>query len=195
MTTTENPAVPPSIPARELRKGDVISMGTIDTATIPEGKDYVSIRFESKIGEHGTAFPPDLEVTVFSRATVEDPALDFTSPMLMCARGLKPGMAVIQQSTNTALVVQAVTAGTPGYTVISYQGAPDVTVPDLEGFEVTRLSAMAVYHASQAQRHVVTALIELAEAWDGREAFGEGSGARTYGICSTELRVVLARLQ
>jgi hypothetical protein len=71
MTTTENPGTSLRIPARELRTGDVISMGTIKTATPGEtgdGRTYVSIVFETRIGIHGTAFPPDLEVTVFSRA-------------------------------------------------------------------------------------------------------------------------------
>lgn len=55
--------------ARDLRKGDTIRMGVIDTVTPHE--TYVGIRFESKYGEHGTAFPPDLLVTVLSRAEAE----------------------------------------------------------------------------------------------------------------------------
>jgi hypothetical protein len=71
MTTTENPATPLTVPARELRKGDVISMGTIESAkpvAREHGDGYMSIKFETKIGEHGTAFPLDLEVTVLSRS-------------------------------------------------------------------------------------------------------------------------------
>ena len=71
MTTTDQPNATVRIAARELRKGDVIGMGTIKTATPvvrQDGTGYVSIRFETRIGEHGTAFPLDLHVTVFSRA-------------------------------------------------------------------------------------------------------------------------------
>jgi hypothetical protein len=71
MTTTDNPVTPLRIPARELRKGDVISMGTIDTAepiAREHGDGYMSIKFETEIGEHGTAFPLNLEVTVLSRS-------------------------------------------------------------------------------------------------------------------------------
>jgi hypothetical protein len=71
MTTTENPTAPLPVPARELRKGDVISMGTIKSAepiAREHGDGYMSIEFETKIGLHGTAFPLDLEVTVLSRS-------------------------------------------------------------------------------------------------------------------------------
>jgi hypothetical protein len=47
---------------------------------------------------------------------------------------------------------------------------------------------------------VVTALTELADGWDGREASrirnGDVDGrADTYGICAAEVRAILARLQ
>jgi hypothetical protein len=72
MTTTENPAERLYIPARDLRPGDVITMGTIKTTTPvtnEDGTGYMSIRFETRIGEHGTAFSFDLPVWVQSRAT------------------------------------------------------------------------------------------------------------------------------
>jgi hypothetical protein len=79
MTTTENPAGRLYIPARDLRPGDVITMGTIKTATPvtnEDGTGYMSIRFETRIGEHGTAFSFDLPVWVQSRtvppATLND---------------------------------------------------------------------------------------------------------------------------
>jgi hypothetical protein len=79
-------------------------------------------------------------------------------------------------------------AGRHGVNVEFADGTSKVFRPD-ELIEVTRRSPAA------ALNDVVTALTELAEAWDLREKFGEGTGDRTYGICSTELRATLARLQ
>lgn len=217
-TTTQNPATPLTVPARELRKGDVISMGTIESATPVVqggGRSYVSIRFETRIGIHGTAFPLDLEVTVISRTSSgDDPALDFTSPLVLSARGLKPGMAVIQNDTRTVRVVQAVSPGLPGQdTVISYQGAPDVSVPGGEPMLVTRLSAMAVYHARQEQRETVTALTETVELWTKTAVYAadqavsannDGAYQRSFELkiqagqlerCAAEVRDILDRLR
>lgn len=69
------PTTPMQIPARKLRKGDVITMGTIKTATIHEDKGYVSLQFESVNAYHGTAFSLDLPVWVRSR-TVPPVTLD-----------------------------------------------------------------------------------------------------------------------
>lgn len=60
---------PFQVPARELAVDDVISMGKISHVDLKD--TYVALRFYATYGEHGTAFPLDLEVTVLSRRPVE----------------------------------------------------------------------------------------------------------------------------
>lgn len=192
MTTAHTTTGPVKIPARELRKGDKISMGVIDTVTPHE--TYVSIRFESKIGIHGTAFPLDLEVTVISRAP--DPAPDLTTPMLMAARGLKPGHGVIDELDGTTVhtVLSVVTEGTQ--TTVEFVGGVKHLVSDIESYRVTRLSAMAVYHARQSEQAMVAELTALADTWDSPvSTITRPYRSFSQEDCAQMLRELLARLR
>lgn len=169
MTTTQTPAVPFQVPARELAVDDVISMGKISHVDLKD--TYVALRFHAKCGEHGTAFPLDLMVTVLSRRTdpidpAADPAQDYSSPLLMTASALKPGMALINRDGRTASVVyQATVMGS--VVKVDFVGDPAVELDQWASVEVTRLSAMAVYHARSEWRvNVGNQLRALVQTWN-----------------------------
>lgn len=197
MTTTQNPTGPLTVPARGLPKGDVIRMGTIDTVTIPEGKDYVSIRFVSRIGEHGTAFPLNLEVTVLSRCPL---------PFLLPAANLAIGDTIRTDSVTG--VIRSITRCVPGVLTFAFVG-DSRTFTCKPGELVERTGHAPV----EVLNDVVTALTHLVEEWDARtqrldtflrraqtdgddlgcERFSSAAEARQS--CAAEVRAILDRLQ
>lgn len=196
MTTTDTPAGAVRIPARELRKGDVISMGKIESATPggDPGREYIAIRFESRIGIHGTAFPLDLEVVVFSRAAL---------PFLLPAANLAVGDTIRTDSVRG--MIRSITRCVPDVLTFEFIGNTR-TYTCKPGALVERMHNAPV----EVLNDLVTELRGLFEQWNQvadrllDAADPETSAllaadmladSRTRRECAAEVRALLARLQ